>query len=270
MAQKAKIQKFNSINEFTAYLNSGRTNPNWPSYHYMSERNSERFAGTADYETADRLLQYGDDRSFAALKDAGLQVTNTTATQYKRTIYSSVVGALPNVPAYVAGAPNSMIAQKRVAVAKKVVNICYDISFACDIPAATITKIGVALVNQIRKIEASGQRCNLYISFAPTIEGNNYGLFLKIKDAGQSFDLKKLAYPLVNPSMLRRHFFRYIEVTEGIPYAPTYGTSVVDTEKLRNIYGAYLDNMLLVHGGYIATWRDHDIEKAVEDALTSR
>ena len=62
--------------------------------------------------------------------------------------------------------------------------------------------------------------------------------FVRIKDSGQYLDAKKMAYPLVNPSMLRRHFFRFIEKAEGITskrWPSGYGRPVRDAAEVAEL-----------------------------------
>ena len=80
---------------------------------------------------------------------------------------------------------------------------------------------------------------NLYVASIScmTSGGAAQGFILKIKDSGQYIDLLKTAYPLINPSFLRRHDFRFLEITPGVPYNSNYGYVIMDEEKTKRIIG---------------------------------
>ena len=264
---KNVIKKFNSINDFCKYLQK-ETAKTWLAEESHGDRDADWY-GTKDYETADRLLKYGDLESYEAMKAGGLCTAANVGTRQTRQLYSAVVGAMPNVAAFVAGAPNSMIAQRKVNQKIKVINVCYEISYSSLVSQKTITKIGNSVINEVKAIEAAGQRCNLYLSITAQIKDTNVCAMIKVKDAGQTFDLKKLAYPMVNLSMLRRHGFRFIEVTEGIPFSSNYGSPVTDTSKLKDIFSETVNakNMIVVNGQNIAYHKVKPIEEQVKEAM---
>ena len=121
--------------------------------------------------------------------------------------------------------PKSMIANKRVIYKdSKVLSLVYNCSIDCTISAEEINKVSAELVNAVLGLEKKGYRINLYVGiitgYTKTIRRKESGelcaMFVKIKDSGQYMDVKKMAYPLVNPSMLRRHYFRFVETAPGL------------------------------------------------------
>lgn len=62
-------------------------------------------------------------------------------------------------------------------------------------------------------------------------------LSVKVKDPGQYLDIRKLAYILVNPSFLRRHFFRLAETDPELTQSYWnigYGF-VLDDDEMKNV-----------------------------------
>ena len=82
---------------------------------------------------------------------------------------------------------------------------------------------------------------------------------MRIKSANERLNINKLSFPLVHPSMLRRLFFRFVEVHPGVPrsFIRGYGTPL-QPEIYRSIYS---DEILLPQ--FIN--RDVDKIKSLED-----
>ena len=56
---------------------------------------------------------------------------------------------------------------------------------------------------------------------------------VKIKDAGQYFDSLRVAYPLINPSFLRRHIFAVMERIKDVELPSGYGAVMEDYDAAR-------------------------------------
>lgn len=78
-----------------------------------------------------------------------------------------------------------------------------------------MSKTANLLANVIRDIELSGTRVELHIIGGSELNQEFQIMDIKVKDSGESLNMYKLAYPLINPSFLRRHIFR---VTECLPF----------------------------------------------------
>jgi len=219
MRTKEIFKRYESLKAFNDYLNAGTLQP---AFRECSKTNGERFTGTASYEEAEERMMKGDSDLQKKIEEAGVAQTRIKIQKHvqRRQTYSSVVGAVPNVPAYISGAPNSMIAQRLVKTRKKVLNIGYSMTAHAGVDKENIIKTS-ALMN----IEAAGVRVNLYTLFCAKKDSHTIGLSLKVKDASRKIDTLRMSYPLAHSSFLRRQCFRWEEVTEGVPecYAGTYG-----------------------------------------------
>jgi hypothetical protein len=196
-------------------------------YSESSKNNTSGFTGTNSYEEAEERMMKGDSELQKRIEEAGvaqtrIKVQNKSA---RRQTYSSVVGAIPNVPAYISGAPNSMVAQRMIKTKKKVLNIGYSMTAHGGVDKDDIIKASAKVVSAILNIEATGVRVNLYTLFCAKRESHTIGLSLKIKDASRKIDTLRMSYPLAHSSFLRRQCFRWEEVTENVPdcYAHGYG-----------------------------------------------
>jgi hypothetical protein len=237
------ILKFDSVTSFDNYINNRPTQKNWVGQREESLESGEeakRFRGTESFEEAEALLIHGDKENYDKLLKRAI---TKIAPRYRaqKQLYSSVVGCAPNVAAFVAGAPNAMIAQKTINVKRKVVNIVFNATWHGGQKVDDIIDASLEVLRKVVSLEASGTRVNLYTATLSDMRrnGHAFGYIVKIKDARQAMDILKMTYPMVNASMLRRQGFRFWETTEGVPYDWGYGQIASDgkviNEALKNV-----------------------------------
>lgn len=269
MKAKEIFKRYESLKSFNDYLNAGTLQPAFR-YRESSKNNKERFTGTASYEDAEQKMMKGDSDLQKRIEEAGVAQTRIKVQKQvqRRQTYSSVVGAVPNVPAYISGAPNSMINQRLVKTKKKVLTIGYSMTAAGGVDKDNIIKASAKIVSAVLCIEATGVRVNLYTLFCAKEGKNLIGLSLKIKDASRKIDTLRMSYPLAHSSFLRRQCFRWEEVTENVPecYAGNYGYVPESSEQAeffkRN--GMKLDKVLTYND--IENMSVDDIIKAITGA----
>lgn len=224
MKAKEIYKRYDSLKSFNDYLNAGTLQP---AFSDCSRTNSERFTGTSSYDEAEERMMRGDSDLQKKIEEAGVAQTRIQIQKQvqRRQTYSSVVGAIANVPAYISGAPNSMIAQRLVKTKKKVLNIGYSMTACGGVDKGDIIKASANIVSAILNIEASGVRVNLFTLFCAKKKSHTIGLSLKVKDASRKIDTLRMSYPLAHSSFLRRQCFRWEEVTKNIPecYSDGYG-----------------------------------------------
>lgn len=231
------IQKhFNSITELNKYLSESKTQPNFKGCEnsQREENENESFCKTRTYEDANNLLLHGDKKLAKEIEDAGVVKTRLKlkTQQTRRQLFSAVVGVAPNVPNALAGVPTSMISVKEIRCKTKVVNIFYNLSVCGVVGADEIIRQSSKFISACMLLEAQGTRLNIYAGDVAN-ENDVYTIFsTRIKSASQPFDVLKMAYPLAHPSMLRRHYFRAMEVTKGVnkSFVHGYGRVVSDTD----------------------------------------
>ena len=73
-------------------------------------------------------------------------------------------------------------------------------------------------------------------------EARQFIIKVRIKSANEKMNISKLAFPLVHPSMLRRLFFRFIEVYPNVtkPFTSGYGHPATSSELRNTFKGEYL------------------------------
>ena len=203
--------KFDSVSEFHNYLHTKNPTSAFSSiFSQHSQTCSEEFTHTRNWEHAEELFTYGDKDTAAKLEDTGLRQTRlqNKCTANRRKVQANICGFAPHVPNYIAGVPASML------------NVIYNISANGGASAKSLLETGVQMLSAIMKIEASGVRVNLYVAdISVGHNGQNVGWLCRIKNSAQHIDTLKMCYPLCNPSMLRRHSFRFTEVTDGVSSA---------------------------------------------------
>ena len=86
-------------------------------------------------------------------------------------------------------------------------------------------------------LEAQGFRLNVSVGCLAEKNKQNVACSILIKSASQPFDVLKMVYPLAHPSMLRRHFLRFVEVTEKVSkdFVYTYGRPIKREETIKEI-----------------------------------
>lgn len=268
MKTKEIYKRYESLKAFNDYLNNGTQQP---AFNDGSHTNSEWFTGTASYKEAEERMMKGDSDLQKKIEEAGVAQTRIKVQKQvqRRQTYSSVVGAIANVPAYISGAPNSMIAQRLIKTKKKVLTIGYSMTAHGGVDKEDIIRASAKIVSAILNIEAAGVRVNLYSLFCVKKRSDVIGLSLKIKDASRKIDTLRMSYPLAHSSFLRRQCFRWEEVTENVPkcYADGYGHVPEPSEQAeffkRN--GMRFDNVLAFDDvRYMST--DDIIKKITEAA----
>ena len=224
MKAKEIYKRYESLKAFNDYLNAGTLQS---AFSDCSHTNGESFTGTASYDESEERMMRGDSELQKKIEEAGVAQTRIKVQKQvqRRQTYSSVVGAIPNVPAYISGAPNSMISQRLVKTKKKVLNIGYSMTACGGVNKDDIIKASAKIVSAIFNIEASGVRVNLFTLFCAKKKSHIIGLSLKVKDSSRKIDTLRMAYPLAHSSFLRRQCFRWEEVTGNVPecYADGYG-----------------------------------------------
>lgn len=263
MAKRTKnhthiLKKFESVSEFHNYLCNNEVSKTFKGFESSDAQNewSKDWTKTESYAQADGLLLYGDKELQKKIMEAGVKKTrlklNMKAT--RRQIFSAVCGVAPNVPNAIAGVPTNMVAVKNVAIKQKVINVCYFITANGDTEADDLLQASANVISACMEIEASGVRINLYVGFLSEKLEDTVGFVMRIKSASQPFDVLKMAYPMAHPSMLRRHFFKAMEVTEDVPtqFAPTYGHALDNAKEIRRYTESITKNMQVVYSYYDA------------------
>ena len=135
-----------------------------------------------------------------------------------------------------------MVNKKMVPIKQKIITVNKSIDYSGKTKADTIIEESIKALQIVKKLEAQGLRVNLNIVLGTSENTKKFAIKIKIKSANEKLNVSKLAFPLVHPSMLRRLFFRFIEVYPNITKAfnTNYGYPATSEELRKLFVGEYL------------------------------
>ena len=265
--EKVIFNKFNSVEEFSNWLQitPQTAKGNELNRSTVISESRTRFTGTTSFEEAQNLLKYGDkvnaDKITATIRKIKAQGKGNAT---RNSLYNSPCGFMPIVPKVLAGDPQNMLAiRKQRYNSTKVWNIAYSVSIECEVEAYEIIETAAKVANVIASLEKDGYRVNLYIyDCSKGVRNTISTLLIKIKDSGKYLDTLRIAYPLINPSFLRRHIFAYLERLKG--YGLFKGYSEVLNDKDAKSY-------LPINASYLSFYNckgktEQQITKMIESA----
>ena len=208
---------------------------------------------------------YGDKMNADKLNEALRKIkAQGKGNETRNKLYNSPCGFMPIVPKVLAGDPQNMLAiRKERYNSTKVLNVAYNVAVDCTRTTEDLIKTAAKVANVIASLEKNGYRVNLYAySCGRDFEYNYYSLLVKIKDSGKYLDTLRIAYPLINPSFLRRHIFAFLERLNG--YGLYSGYSEVLNDNTAKSY-------LPINASYLSFYNckgktEQEITKMIENA----
>ena len=242
VSAKQEIIQFDSLTDFYNYCISTPFNEvfrwNTPS----SVTGDSNFTKTQSFDEAISLFKNGWSDMANKLTQKLKVIENKTQPVMRPKSFMSVAGYQAIVPLYLQNAPNNMMNKKMVPVKQKVITLNKSIDYHGGVKAEQIIDESIKAMQVVKKLEAQGLRVNLNIVLGSKADGKQFIMKVRIKSANEKLNISKLAFPLVHPSMLRRLFFRFIEVypkvTKGFKFG--YGSPASSTD-LRTVFkGEYL------------------------------
>lgn len=243
---KTEVIEYDSLHEFYNYICDTPFNETFRWEHHSSVTGSESFTKTKDFNEAVELFKNGWSDMASKLVQKLKVIENQTQPTMKPRNKLDVVGYQPIVPLYLQGVPNNMMNKKMIPVKQKVITLNKSIDYSAWTGSDTIIQESIKAMQIVKKLESQGYRCNLNIVLGSSAghgkERKQFVVKVRIKSANEKLNISKLAFPLVHPSMLRRLFFRFIEVYPKItkPFTSGYGSPATSGE-MRNIFkGEYL------------------------------
>ena len=208
-------QEFNSINEFYKYICDTPFNDAFRWATHSSVENDYWFTKTNSFDEAVDLMKNGWT-DMAQQMTQKLKATPDMELMHQMRTVIGVAGFQPVVPLYLAGVPTNMVSKQMVPIKQKVINVTKSIDYSAGVSADTIVEESIKAMQIIKKLESQGYRVNLYIALGSFKRGTELVCKVKVKSANEKLNVSKLAFPLAHPSMLRRLFFRWIEVNPHV------------------------------------------------------
>ena len=221
---------FNSIHELVEDLDNSKDLDRDDS---SDDRRSSDWCDTDSYEEAKMYLTQG--RLYDDL-GADIEKYRTKGTATKRSAEMSVQGHTVVVPLYLQGIPNNMITNKKK-INNKIITIIYSPQAPHYVSNDELIKGATKLFKNIVSLESEGYRVNLYV-----VECNNdkFGYALKLKTDRETLNIKKMCFPLVSSSFLRRIGFRIKERLYKDWIGCGYGSGIFDYNEYDRFIKKYL------------------------------
>ena len=257
------INLFENLTELAHYITekprkSGRSR--------SSEDRDKDFTGTETWEEAFDLFKYGDNELYKKFQEqrTKINIDKLLGNAIRKQRYvNRNYGCIPNVPAYLIGNPLNMINPEIGRISHKVINIFLSVGVPWHVNKEDIMRTGIIYLSVIELLEKAGYRCNLYAGVTASSSRAEY-LYVRIKTDREPLNIKKLVFPIAHPSMLRRIFFKWVEVND-YDYDMTSGYGHNDGEDTirHRMKELYKEDFILWTYNNI-TQQGHEIKKIEE------
>ena len=242
------VISYKSIQEFYNYIINTPINSSFRWEKLKSVENGFSFTGTNSFDEAVDLLKNGyKEGSLRLQKRLKAEETKMALVTKRKTVYG-VQGYQPCVPLYLNGVPTNMITTVNKPVKQKIIVLNKDVSYNAFFTKEEIEEESIKAFRIIRKLESQGYRCELNIVLGTSehfIRNKKklraFSCRVRIKSADERLNISKMTFALIHPSMLRRLYFRFIEVYPDVTkqFVSGYGTPL-SSDTLRELYDGYL------------------------------
>lgn len=182
---------------------------------------SSGWYGVKSYNEALEFMRTGYQPTVEKLK-TNLKV-HFSGTGKRISFANDIVGYAPVVPLAMKGVPQCMINTTYKPMKAKVIDICWDLSVSCATKSEAIIEAGSKILAAIISMEQQGYRCNLYAMQGYSDSASADVLLVKIKDARQPLDLKRISFPLTHTAFFRVIGFDWYSKFPGGKYRCGYG-----------------------------------------------
>lgn len=242
MDKKLIFEQFDNLTLFSRSLERKDNVVFAPEDKASKRTGRDSWAGTKTYEEALNLFNNGWTDKVEEIRKSLVQFEKAQerdVSYQKRRPTSSVVGFAPHVPNAILGLPNSMIMTERTPMKAKAVCIVYNMTMNAGTDSNDILQAGIAVLKIAYAMELRGYRVRIdVVPFCAGIGRENAACIVCVKDWRQHIDIKKVAFPIANPSMFRRLGFRWLESTPNLTetaFRGGYGTSFEDAEREKKV-----------------------------------
>jgi hypothetical protein len=158
--------------------------------------------------------RYGDAKRVALADDMLAKLENAVGFEARRwRAVDAVAGGVPNVPAYLSGAPLAMRRRARVMDAAAPLTIAIDLGVSQSVNDRTIARRGAAAL-ALARIAAGSRPVALWVYFAAQSGGDGDAM-LAVKLDTAPLDVARAAWLLCAPEALRRAGFSVLEKLGG-------------------------------------------------------
>lgn len=182
------------------------------------------WCGVDSYEQALKFLEEGYQPTVEKLK-AGIKA-NLQGNGKRISFHNDIVGYAPIVPLAILGVQNSMINSRMKPIKAKVIDVYYNMTASGCVGSREIIEAGVKLLSAVIALEQQGYRFNLYAVQCYYDNKKCYALKVKVKDAMQPVDLKRISFPLTHTGFFRVIGFDWYSRCPEAKYLSGYGRPI--------------------------------------------
>lgn len=208
------------------------------------------WCGVQSYEEALQYLEQGYQPVVEQLKT---KIKANLQGEAKRiSFHNDVVGYAPIVPLAIMGVPNSMLNSYMKPIKAKVVDVYYDGTFRGMTSSDDIIATGAKVISVILKMEQQGYRFNLYQVQGYSDETGTNLMKVKLKDAAQPIDLKRISFPMTHTAFFRVIGFDWYSKTPRGRYISGYGKALSDIGKTKGKLGELFREMFGKNAVYVS------------------
>lgn len=189
-----------------------------------SETGSRDFTGTGNFKEAEKLIgsgwTLGRDQLVESIKTVNI---GENIVYNKHLPIHDVVGHSPDVPRAIIGLPDAMMDTEIIPQKAKVINAIVSNSASWNYSTESIMQRGAAILKYIQEIEKNQVRICIWVVTSTVHDNEWVSCYTKVKRAEEPINLRRIAFPIAHPSMLRRIFFRVLETTPVTTRGWNYG-----------------------------------------------
>lgn len=159
------------------------------------------WTGGDNFHTMRRKVVQGDEGRVAESEAMLAAIEDQVPLSRGWRNVDDVVGALPNVPAFLAGHPVSMRRRERVARDNAPLTVFLDLTSSADINANSVARRGIAILALVRAL-VEHRAVTLWAGIAQNVGSGSGTVAWQIDTA--PIDLARAAYHVASPAMSRR------------------------------------------------------------------
>lgn len=242
------VEEYESASELVRTNRSRPVTPQWRGSSLEKEGVTKSFNGVKTIGEAYDLLASGWTQGLADMT-AALNGVKTVERQKRAAFKNDVVGFAPIVPLAMMNVPNSMLNTATKSVKSKVIKVLYSMGDSCGVTVEQFMERGKKVMAAVVSLERSGYRCELYSAQFYADSSNSDCLLVKVKEANQPLDVKRVMFPFTHPAMFRVIGFEWEDKCPSAKYRSGRGRplhkTVDDVEKvIKESFGneyVYLD-----------------------------
>lgn len=231
------------------------------------------WAGCQTYSEALGYLRNGYEPAVEQL-EREYRLNAKGGEQKRISFKNDIMGYQPVVPLAMQGIPNSMVNMTMKTIKTKVVDIYYDITANAGVSSSKILKCGTNILGVILDLEKQGYRFNLYSIQTYNDSQDCDCLIVKVKDARQPLDLKRMSFSVCHTGFFRIIGFDWYSRNPNSRYRSGYGTELSRTlndEDLDNFNRVVFGDNAVVLRADRLVYKDSDADckKYIQGVLTN-